>query len=114
MTLPQDVIGLDSAKGRIDTFTLSTRKHERIATTKQALARFARAAKNALAVCEASGGQERPLTEALARAGVDCARAPPPGARVRRPPPGARVRRPPPAAPARPPRHGATGQDRPG
>ena len=66
MTLPQDVIGVDIAKGWIDTFTLSTLKHERIPTTKQALARFAGDARGALVVCEASGGYERPLLEALA------------------------------------------------
>jgi transposase len=33
MTLPEDVIGVDIAKGWIDTFTLSSRKHERIAMT---------------------------------------------------------------------------------
>ena len=81
MTLPQDVIGVDVAKGWIDTFTLSTLRHERIPTTKQALARFARSAKDALVICEASGGYERPLTEALARAGVDCARVNPRQAR---------------------------------
>lgn len=81
MTLPQDVIGVDIAKGWIDTFTLSTRKHERIPTTKQALARFARTAKGALVVCEASGGYERPLTEALAKAQVDCVRVNPRQAR---------------------------------
>jgi transposase len=81
MTLPQDVIGVDIAKGWIDTFTLSTLKHERIPTTKQALARFAKSAAGALVVCEASGGYERPLTEALARAQVDCARVNPRQAR---------------------------------
>lgn len=81
MTLPQDVIGVDIAKGWIDTFTLSTLKHERISTTKQALARFARAAKGALVVCEASGGYDRPLTEALAKAGTACARVNPRQAR---------------------------------
>ena len=81
MTLPQDTIGVDVAKGWIDTFTLSSRKHERIPTTKQALARFAKAAAGALVVCEASGGYERPLTEALAHAGVDCARVNPRQAR---------------------------------
>ena len=81
MTLPQDVIGVDIAKDWIDTFTLSTLKHERIPTTKQALARFARAAEGCLVVCEASGGYERPLTEALAKAGVDCARVNPRQAR---------------------------------
>lgn len=81
MTLPQDIIGVDIAKGWIDTFTLSTLKHERIVTTKQALARFARAAKGALVVVEASGGYERPLTEALAKAGTGCARVNPRQAR---------------------------------
>lgn len=81
MTLPQDIIGVDIAKGWIDTFTLSSRKHERIPTTKQALARFARRAKGALVVLEASGGYERPLTEALARAGTACARVNPRQAR---------------------------------
>ena len=81
MTLPQDVIGVDIAKGWIDTFTLSTSRHERIPTTKQALARFAKACAGALVVCEASGGYERPLTEALAKAQVDCARVNPRQAR---------------------------------
>jgi len=81
MTMPQDVIGVDIAKGWIDIFTLSTRKHERIATTKPALARFARRVKGALVVCEASGGYERPLTGALAKAGVACARVNPRQAR---------------------------------
>ena len=81
MTLPQDVIGVDIAKGWIDTFTLSTLKHERIPTTKQALARFAGDARGALVVCEASGGYERPLLEALAQAQVDCARVNPRQAR---------------------------------
>lgn len=81
MTLPQDVIGVDIAKGWIDTFTLSTLKHARLPATKQALARLARTAKGALVVCEASGGYERPLTEALAKAQVDCARVNPRQAR---------------------------------
>lgn len=81
MTLPQDVIGVDIAKGWIDTFTLSTSRHDRIPVTKQALARFARAAKECLVVCEASGGYERPLTEALGSAGVTFARVNPRQAR---------------------------------
>ena len=81
MTLAQDIIGVDIAKGWIDTFTLSTLKHERIVRTKQALARFARTAKGALVVCEASGGYDRPLTEALAKAGTVCARVNPRQAR---------------------------------
>lgn len=81
MTLPQDFIGVDIAKDWIDVFHLSTGRRERIATTKQALARFARAAGDALVVLEASGGYERPVTEALAKAGVDYARVNPRQAR---------------------------------
>jgi len=81
MTLPQNFIGVDIAKDWIDVFYFSTRKRERILTTKQALARFARAAHGNLVVLEASGGYERPLTEALARAGTDYARVNPRQAR---------------------------------
>lgn len=94
--IAHDVIGVDIAKGWIDVFTLSSRKHERILTTRQSLARFAKATKGSLVVLEASGGYERPVTEALAGAGTDYGRVPPP--------PGPRVR----------PRDGETGQDRPG
>ena len=81
MTLPQDFIGVDIAKGWIDVFYLSTLKYERIVTTKQALARFAKAARGCLVILEASGGYERPLTEALAKAGTDYARVNPRQAR---------------------------------
>lgn len=81
MTLPQDFIGVDIAKDWIDVFHLATAKRERIATTGAALARFARTARGALVVLEASGGYERPLAEALARAGVDYARVNPRQAR---------------------------------
>lgn len=81
MTLPQTIIGVDIAKDWIDVFHLSTARHERIVTTKQSLARFARAAKDCLVVLEASGGYERPLTEALARAGTAYARVNPRQAR---------------------------------
>lgn len=81
MTLPQDFIGVDIAKDWIDVFHLSTCRHERIATTKQALARFAKAAKGALVILEASGGYERPVTEALAHAEVEYARVNPRQAR---------------------------------
>lgn len=80
--IAQDVIGVDIAKGWIDVFQLSTAKHERIVTTKPALQRFAKAAKGALVVLEASGGYERPLTEALAKAGVGYARVNPRQARA--------------------------------
>lgn len=81
MTLPQNVIGVDIAKDWIDVFSLATSKHDRIVITKQALARFAKAARGCLVVVEASGGYERPLTEALAKAGVDCAQVNPRQAR---------------------------------
>ena len=81
MTLPQDFIGVDIAKGWIDVFYLSTSKHDRITTTKQSLARFSKAAAGCLIVVEASGGYERPLTEALAKAGTDYARVNPRQAR---------------------------------
>lgn len=77
MTLPLDVVGVDIAAGWIDTFTLPSKRHERIPATRPALARFAGAAAGALVVVQASGGNERPLTEALARAGVACARVTP-------------------------------------
>lgn len=81
MTLPQDFIGVDIAKDWIDIFRLSTGLRERIATAGPALARFARTARGALVVLEASGGYERPLAQALARAGVDYARVNPRQAR---------------------------------
>jgi transposase len=81
MTLPQNIIGVDIAKGWIDVFHLSTSRHERITSTKPALTRFAKTAKGCLVVLEASGGYERPLTEALARSGTDYARVNPRQAR---------------------------------
>jgi transposase len=81
MTLPHNIIGVDIAKGWIDVFYLSTAMHERILITKQALARFAKAAKGCLVVVEASGGYERPLTDALAKAGTEYARVNPRQAR---------------------------------
>jgi transposase len=79
--IAQDVIGVDIAKGWIDTFHLSSSRHERIAATQQALNRFARTARGCLVVLEASGGYERPLTGALAQAGTDYARVNPRQAR---------------------------------
>lgn len=79
--IAQDCIGVDIAKGWIDVFHLSTSRHERIVTTKQALVRFAKAARGSLVVLEASGGYERPLTEALTRSGTDYARVNPRQAR---------------------------------
>jgi transposase len=81
MTLPQDVIGVDIARDWIDVFRLSTGQHQRVATAGPALARFARAAKGALVVLEASGGYERPVAAALAKAGTSYARVNPRQAR---------------------------------
>lgn len=76
-----DIIGVDVAKDWIDVHWLSTGQAQRLATTRPALARFARAARGGLVVLEASGGYERPLLEALARAGVAYARVNPARAR---------------------------------
>ena len=81
MTLPQNIIGVDVAKNWIDVFYLATVKAERIAMTKQALARFAEGTKGGLVVLEASGGYERPLTEALTRFKADFCRVNPRHAR---------------------------------
>jgi transposase len=69
--MPQNTIGVDVSKDWIDACFGSTGKAERIAMTKQALARFAAAAKGSLVVLEASGGYERPLTDALTRFKAD-------------------------------------------
>lgn len=79
--IAQDVIGVDVAKGWIDVYHLCSSRHERIAATKPALARFAKASKGALVVLEASGGCERPVTGALAKAGTDYVRVNPRQAR---------------------------------
>jgi transposase len=91
MTLPQAIIGVDIAKGWIDIFTLpsgspasgspASGQHQRIEMSGPALARFARAARGALVVLEASGGYERPVIGALAEAGVPYARVNPRQAR---------------------------------
>ena len=81
MTLPRDTLGVDVAKGWIDVFSLATGARQRITTTPAALARFAGAATGTLVVFEASGGCERPLAAALARAGVPFARVNPRQAR---------------------------------
>ncbi len=81
MTLPQNFIGVDIAKDWIDVFYLSTSKHERIPTTKQSLTRFAKAACDGFVILEASGGYERCVTAALAKAGAPYARVNPRQAR---------------------------------
>ena len=81
MTLPQNFIGVDIAKDWIDVFYLSTSKHERIPTTKQSLTRFAKSVRDGFVIFEASGGYERCVAEALARAGAPYARVNPRQAR---------------------------------
>lgn len=63
-----EFIGVDVAMDWIDVCYLSNGRHERINSTKQALAKFAKAANDAVVVLEASGGYERPLIEALIKA----------------------------------------------
>ncbi|TPE47336.1 IS110 family transposase [Amaricoccus solimangrovi] len=79
--MPQDVFGVDVAKDWIDVFSLSSGSRQRIATTKAALARFAKIAAGHFVVFEASGGYERTLAAALVRAGVAFARVNPRQAR---------------------------------
>lgn len=79
--MPQNFIGVDIAKDWIDVFYLTTSKHARIPTTKQALARFAKAVRDGFVILEASGGYERCVTEALAKAGAPYARVNPRQAR---------------------------------
>ncbi len=61
MTIAQEVLGFDVAKVRIDVFHINSGQRERLSTTRVALARFARQARGALVVLEASGGYERPV-----------------------------------------------------
>lgn len=63
-----EFIGVDVAMDWIDVHYLSSGRHERINSTKQSLAKFAKAAHDAVIVLEASGGYERPLIEALIKA----------------------------------------------
>lgn len=63
-----EFIGVDVAMDWIDVCYLSNGRHERIKSTKQALAKFAKAANDAVVVLEASGGYERPLIDALIKA----------------------------------------------
>jgi len=79
--MTHDIIGVDIAKDWIDIHSLSDGQSKRIATTRSALLRFAAQADGALVVFEASGGYERPLTEALSAAGCAFARVNPRQAR---------------------------------
>jgi transposase len=82
MSMPQTFIGVDVSKSWIDAHHLSNGHGERVATTPAALRAFAATlAGDAFVICEASGGYERPLTDALAAAGVAHARVNPRQAR---------------------------------
>lgn len=81
MTLPHNVIGVDVSGRWIDAFIAAERCAKRIAATRRDLDRFAAEAQGSLVVFEASGGCERPLAEALDRAGVAYARVNPRQAR---------------------------------
>lgn len=81
MSMTQNFIGVDVAKDWIDVHHLATGKKQRIPTTKKRLTSFATASGDALVVLEASGGYERALTDALARAGTAYARVNPRQAR---------------------------------
>jgi transposase len=79
--MTQDIIGVDIAKDWIDIHYLSNGRQRRIPASPAALSRFSSQACGALVVFEASGGYERPLMEALAKAGVAFARVNPRQAR---------------------------------
>jgi transposase len=81
--MAQPYIGVDVAKEWIDIFAPrgSGGRSRRAATTGQALAGFARSARGAVVVFEASGGYDRPLADALTRAGVGWVRVNPRQAR---------------------------------
>ena len=79
--MPRNVIGVDIAKDWIDTFCLDSGAARRLGTAPKSLKAFARQCAGALVVFEASGGYERPLAEALAKAGVAYARVNPRQAR---------------------------------
>lgn len=81
MTLPQNVIGVDVSGRWIDVFFSCDGRTERVPSTRRDLDRFAARTKGALVVFEASGGCERPLAQALDRAGTAYARVNPRQAR---------------------------------
>lgn len=81
MTLHQHVLGVDAAKDWIDVCE-PNEQVRRIATTARALAAFVGGLPaGAFLVLEASGGCERPLTDALEAAGIAYARVNPRQAR---------------------------------
>lgn len=79
MILPQNILGVDIAKDWIDVFDMSTQTTTRIPTSD--LPGFADGLTDVFVVFEATGGYERPLTEALEARGIAYARVNPRQAR---------------------------------
>lgn len=82
MNMTESFIGVDVSKNWIDVHYLNAEKSQRISATKQKLTKFASTCGDALVILEASGGYERPLTDALAQADVNYARVNPRHARA--------------------------------
>lgn len=84
-TMTNPYLGVDVSKAWIDVFDPITRKTWRIAMTPEALdslaGELASRSVVPVVVCEATGGCERPLLDALARHRVGCARVNPRQAR---------------------------------
>lgn len=70
MIMPLHVLGVDVAKDWIDIHDSLSGHASRVATSPNALKRFARSSRGAFVVFEASGGYERPLREALEAEGI--------------------------------------------
>lgn len=82
MTMAYETVGVGVSGSWIDVFDSRSGRHRQIAMRRTALAGFARGARGTLVVLEASGGCERPLVEALERAGCAFARVNPARARA--------------------------------
>jgi transposase len=75
-TLPTSFIGCDVGKAQIVVFDSATQRTTSIANKPEALAAFAASIDaTGLVICEATGGYERPLLDALAAAGRAAHRA---------------------------------------
>ena len=81
MTMPSHFLGVDVARDWIDVFDPRRGRHSRHDMTPTALRAFARTARGAHVIFEASGGYDRPLAGALARAGIPYSRVNPRAAR---------------------------------
>lgn len=81
MTMPVEFLGVDVAKDWIDVFDPRSGTHSRHEMIPTALRAFARAARGTRVIFEASGRYDRPLADALARAGIPYSRVNPRAAR---------------------------------